>query len=100
MQAIHLTAYGDPLQGLKHVEIAEPAAPGPNQVLIQAEYSPLNPSDFLLARGIYAAPSSLFFDQHPPAPEKTAVRDVEIEHRAALIETIYSPAPPAQVITL
>ena len=54
MHAIHLTAYGDPLQGLKHVEIAEPAAPGPNQVLIQAEYSPLNPSDFLLARGIYA----------------------------------------------
>ncbi len=54
MQAIHLTAYGDPLQGLNHVEIAEPAAPGPNQVLIQVEYSPLNPSDFLLARGLYA----------------------------------------------
>src|SRR5262249_14988171 len=29
-------------------------APGPKQALIQLEYSPINPSDLLLARGVYA----------------------------------------------
>jgi NADPH:quinone reductase-like Zn-dependent oxidoreductase len=54
MRAVHLTAYGNPVEGLKYVDIPAPAAPGPNQVLIGVEFSPLNPSDLLLARGIYA----------------------------------------------
>src|ERR1700716_3500593 len=54
MRAVQLTAYGDPVEGLKFVDIPEPDAPGPNQVLIGVEFSPLNPSDLLLARGIYA----------------------------------------------
>ena len=53
MRAVQLTAYGDPLEGLKYVDIPEPEAPGPNQVLIGVEFSPLNQSDLLLARGIY-----------------------------------------------
>src|SRR6202167_6830231 len=53
MRAIQLIAYGDPVEGLKYVDIPEPAAPGPNQVLIGVEFSPLNQSDLLLARGIY-----------------------------------------------
>jgi NADPH:quinone reductase-like Zn-dependent oxidoreductase len=53
MRAVQLTAYGDPVEGLKYVDIPEPEAPGPNQVLIGVEYSPVNPSDLLLARGIY-----------------------------------------------
>jgi NADPH:quinone reductase-like Zn-dependent oxidoreductase len=53
MRAVQLTAYGNPVEGLKYVDIPEPAAPGPNQVLIGVEFSPLNPSDLLLARGIY-----------------------------------------------
>jgi NADPH:quinone reductase-like Zn-dependent oxidoreductase len=35
------------------VDIPEPETPGPNQVLIGVEFSPINPSDLLLARGIY-----------------------------------------------
>jgi NADPH:quinone reductase-like Zn-dependent oxidoreductase len=54
MRAVQLTAYGDPVGGLKYVDIPEPEAPGPNQVLIGVEFSPVNPSDLLLARGIYA----------------------------------------------
>src|SRR5712671_3653130 len=54
MRAVQLTAYGNPVEGLKYVDIPEPAAPGPSQVLIGIEFSPLNPSDLLLARGIYA----------------------------------------------
>jgi hypothetical protein len=41
MRAVHLTAYGDPLEGLRYVDILEPEAPGPNQILIGVEFSPL-----------------------------------------------------------
>jgi hypothetical protein len=50
MRAVQLTAYGDPLEGLKYVDIPEPGTPGQNQVLIGVEFSPLNQSDLLLAR--------------------------------------------------
>jgi NADPH:quinone reductase-like Zn-dependent oxidoreductase len=53
MRAVQLTAYGNPVEGLKYVDIPEPDAPGPNQVLIGVEFSPINPSDLLLAQGIY-----------------------------------------------
>ena len=53
MRAVQLTAYGNPVEGLRYVDIPEPDAPGPNQVLIGVEFSPVNPSDLLLARGIY-----------------------------------------------
>src|SRR6516165_1170187 len=32
----------------------EPDAPGPNQVLIGVEFSPINPNDLSVARGTYA----------------------------------------------
>jgi len=59
MRAVQLTAYGDPIEGLKYVDIPEPEAPGPNQVLIAVEFSPLNQSDLLLARGIYGTRPTL-----------------------------------------
>ena len=59
MRAVQLTAYGNPLEGLKYVDIPAPAAPGPNQVLIEVEFSPLNQSDLLIARGIYAVRPAL-----------------------------------------
>ena len=55
MHAVQLTAYGNPLEGLKYVDIPAPEAPGANQVLIGVEFSPLNQSDLLLAQGIYGA---------------------------------------------
>ncbi|HEV3417245.1 MAG TPA: zinc-dependent alcohol dehydrogenase family protein [Pirellulales bacterium] len=59
MRAVQLTAYGDPLEGLKYLDIPTPPAPGPNQVLIGVEFSPLNQSDLLLARGIYGTRPAL-----------------------------------------
>src|SRR6201993_3690033 len=53
MHAAQLTAYGNPVESLESVDLPEPAAPSPNQVRIGVEFSPLNPSDLLLARGIY-----------------------------------------------
>jgi NADPH:quinone reductase-like Zn-dependent oxidoreductase len=60
MQAVHLTAYGDPSKFLQYVELPEPGEPGPNEVLIQVEFSPLNPNDLMLALGIYSV--------HPQLP--------------------------------
>jgi NADPH:quinone reductase-like Zn-dependent oxidoreductase len=59
MHAIQLTAYGNPVEGLKYVDIPGPEAPGPNQVLVGVEFAPLNQSDLLLARGIYATHPAL-----------------------------------------
>src|SRR5580704_3952823 len=54
MRAVQLTAYGNPVKELNYVDIPAPDAPGPNQVLIGVEFSPINPSDLLLTNGIYA----------------------------------------------
>src|ERR1700758_3020401 len=54
MRAVQLTAYGNPVEGLKYVDIPGPDDPGPNQVLIGVEFCPINPSDLLLAKGMYA----------------------------------------------
>src|SRR5437879_11766469 len=54
MRAVHLTAFGNPVDGLEFVDIPEPDALGPNQVLTGVEFSPINPNDLMLARGIYA----------------------------------------------
>ena len=59
MRAVQLTAYGDPVEGLKYVDIPEPKAPGQNQVLMGVEFSPLDQSDLLLARGIYGTRPAL-----------------------------------------
>jgi len=40
MRAVQLTAFGNPVDGLEYVDIPEPDAPGPNQVLIGVEFSP------------------------------------------------------------
>jgi NADPH:quinone reductase-like Zn-dependent oxidoreductase len=59
MRAVQLTAYGNPVEGLNYVDIPEPKAPGPNEVLLGVEFSPLNPSDLLLAKGIYGVRPAL-----------------------------------------
>src|SRR5690242_17439030 len=54
MRAVRLTAFGNPVDGLEYVDIPEPDAPGPNQVLIGVEFYPINPNDLMVAQGIYA----------------------------------------------
>jgi NADPH:quinone reductase-like Zn-dependent oxidoreductase len=53
MKAIHLTAYGNPAQNLKMVEIPEPNAPSADEALVRMEYAPIDYSDLLLATGVY-----------------------------------------------
>lgn len=59
MRAIHLTAFGDPFESLEFVDIPEPAAPGPGQVLIGVEFSPIDLSDLLVVSGAYPFRPSL-----------------------------------------
>ena len=53
MKAIHLTAYGNPAQNLKMVEVSEPNTPSANEALVRMEYAPIAYSDLLLANGVY-----------------------------------------------
>ena len=53
MKAIHLTAYGNPAQNLKIVEVSEPNAPSAGEALVRMEYAPIAYSDLLLANGVY-----------------------------------------------
>ena len=48
MRAVQLTAFGNPVEGLEYVDIPEPDAPGPNEVLIGVEFSPINPNDLMI----------------------------------------------------
>ncbi len=59
MQAIHLTKYGKPEEGLRLVEIPEPGDPKPGEMLIRVEYAPINDSDLLVASGLYAVQPKL-----------------------------------------
>ena len=49
MKAIHLTAYGNPAQSLRMVEVSEPNAPSADEALVRMEYAPIAYSDLLLA---------------------------------------------------
>lgn len=59
MQAIQMTAIGEPSDVLHTVDLPEPSAPRGHQALIQVEYAPINPSDLLLARGTYPLVAAL-----------------------------------------
>src|SRR5260221_10268193 len=52
MKFLQLTAFGEPADVVELRTIAEPA-PGLEEVLVAMEAAPLNPSDFMLIRGIY-----------------------------------------------
>jgi NADPH:quinone reductase-like Zn-dependent oxidoreductase len=53
MKAIHLTAYGNPAQNLRMVEVSEPHTPSAGEALVRMEYAPIDYSDLLLANGVY-----------------------------------------------
>ena len=61
MKAIHLTAYGNPAQNLKMVEVREPNTPSAGEALVRMEYAPIAYSDLLLANGFY------FLHPEPPS---------------------------------
>lgn len=59
MRAIQISAFGDPREVARLVELPDPATPGPDEALVEVEYAPINPSDLLLIRGLYGVRPSL-----------------------------------------
>ncbi|HTY32643.1 zinc-dependent alcohol dehydrogenase family protein [Mycobacterium sp.] len=56
MRAIQIEQFGDPAKVLRVVDIEEPPPPGPNEVLVSVEFSPLNKHDLLVVLGALAQP--------------------------------------------
>lgn len=53
MKAIHIVAFGKPAEVLKVVDVPDVGAPGPNEIVIALEASPINPSDIFMFTGNY-----------------------------------------------
>jgi NADPH:quinone reductase-like Zn-dependent oxidoreductase len=58
MRQLQLMAYGEPSDVIKLKTVAEPVL-GQEEVLVSMEAAPLNPSDFLLVRGMYGVRPAL-----------------------------------------
>ncbi len=58
MRALQNTAFGDPVETLKLVDVPEPGNPGPDEVLIAMEYAPINGNDLAVItnRFVYSTP--------------------------------------------
>ena len=56
MHAIQITEFGRPEDVVRVVDLPEPPAPGPGEVKVAVELSPLNKHDLLLASGVLLQP--------------------------------------------
>jgi NADPH:quinone reductase-like Zn-dependent oxidoreductase len=59
VQAVELTAHGEPSQVLRLTERPDPGAPGSHEALLELVASPINPADLLDARGQYGSERQL-----------------------------------------
>jgi NADPH:quinone reductase-like Zn-dependent oxidoreductase len=53
MKGLQLTGYGDPAKVVKLVELPDLGAPGPDEIIIDVEASPIEPTDQYIIAGIY-----------------------------------------------
>ena len=60
MRQLQLVAFGEPSEVIELKTISEPIL-GEEDVLVSMEAAPINPSDFLLVRGIYGVRPNLPF---------------------------------------
>src|SRR5467141_2774712 len=60
MRQLQLVAHGEPSDVTELNTVSEPAL-GPEDVLVSMEAAPLNPSDFLLVRGVFGVRPTLPF---------------------------------------
>jgi NADPH:quinone reductase-like Zn-dependent oxidoreductase len=56
VRAIQITEFGRPEDVVRVVDVEELAAPGPGEVEVTVEFSPLNKHDLLLASGALLRP--------------------------------------------
>lgn len=89
MKAIQLKAYGNPVKYADVAEIADIGAIKNDEVIIEVLYSPVNPSDLLLANGTY-----------PIQPELPSVIGGEGVGRVASIGTDVSGVKHGDIVTI
>ena len=53
MKGLQLTAYGDPSEVVELVDLPDVGAPGPDEVVIDVEASPVEPTDLYMIAGVY-----------------------------------------------
>jgi mitochondrial enoyl-[acyl-carrier protein] reductase / trans-2-enoyl-CoA reductase len=53
MKGLQLTGYGDPAEVVKLVDLPDLGAPGPEEITIEVEASPIEPTDQYIIAGIY-----------------------------------------------
>jgi len=62
MYSVQLNAFGKPWEVVETVTLADPGAPGAGEIVVDMEFSPINPSDLVMMRGLYGVKPKL------PAP--------------------------------
>lgn len=68
MQSIQVTGYGDPASVVKLVEIPNVGPPGPDEIVIDVEAAPIEPSDLYMIAGVYG--------NLPPLPHILGIQGV------------------------
>ncbi len=62
MYGVQINAFGKPWDVVETITLPDPGAPGAGEVVVDMEFSPINPSDLVLMRGVYGVKPKL------PAP--------------------------------
>src|ERR1700740_944574 len=92
MRQLQLVAYGEPSDVIELNTLTEPAL-GPEDVFVSMEAAPLNPSDFMLVRGIYgvrpALPFSLGSEGVGRVTQTGSKVDVALQGKRVLILPTY-----------
>lgn len=57
MKAVQISRHGQPMDVLELVDIPEPGPPGPGEVLLEMLFSPINPFDLRIMRGVVPGPA-------------------------------------------
>jgi NADPH:quinone reductase-like Zn-dependent oxidoreductase len=89
MKAIQLKAYGSPVENIGVAEIDDIGAIKNDEVIIEVLYSPVNPSDLLLANGTY-----------PIRPELPSVIGGEGVGRVVSIGAAVTTVKPGDIVTI
>jgi NADPH:quinone reductase-like Zn-dependent oxidoreductase len=103
MQQLQLVAYGEPSDAIKLNALSEPVL-GQEDVLIAMEAAPLNPSDFLLVRGMYGVrptlPSSVGAEGVGRVAKIGSKVDVALQGKRVLILPTYEQGTWADEIVV
>lgn len=59
MHNVQINAFGKPWEVVETVSLPDPGAPGAGEIVIDMEFSPINPSDLVLMRGLYGVKPNL-----------------------------------------